>query len=37
MTSAETTAPVDSFLSKMLQPRIEALKVLVVEDDGKCP
>ena len=37
MTSAETTAPMDSVLSKMLQPRIEALKVLVVEDDGKCP
>ena len=36
MTSAETIAPMDSVLSKMLQPRIEALKVLVVEDDGTC-
>ena len=33
MTSAETIAPMDSVLSKMLQPRIEALKVLVVDDD----
>lgn len=33
MASAETIAPMDSVLSKMLQPRIEALKVLVVDDD----
>ena len=33
MTSAETIATMDSVLSKMLQPRIEALKVLVVDDD----
>ena len=33
MTSAETIGPMDSVLSKMLQPRIEALKVLVVDDD----
>ena len=33
MTSAETVASMDSVLSKMLRPRIEALKVLVVDDD----
>src|SRR5512141_2173010 len=32
-TSAGTIAPMGSILSKMLQPRIEALKVLVVDDD----
>src|SRR3954463_5226665 len=33
MTSAETIATMDSVLSKLLQPRIEALRVLVVDDD----